>query len=782
MRYSLQIIKKFALEYKEIFIILLISIGFFYKLIINHNQMIYPASDVVSMYSFWRSFLVESVLKYRTFPLWDPYMFSGIPFLGDTQSGMFYPFTLLFYLFPINLVFGYGFILDFFLIGFFTYLFARRIGLQKFSSLVSGICMMLSGTFTLLIYEGHLFIADTIIWFPLVLLLYELALIKKKIIFGIIAGIPLAFMILAGHIQPAVFGILASLGYLALRIIMDYKTYKKHILLIMFIPIISIGVAVSLSAIQVLPSLQLSKMSIRSGGLPYEFASDFSLPPKQILSFILPHFFGSPLNQTYWGKGNFWSLSGYAGILPLIFAGIAIIYNRNKYVLIFVLLAFFALLFSFGAHSFIFPIFYKYVPGFNMFRVPARFLYIYGFSISILAGIGINFFIKNKYASIIKVKKFATFLLGISLTIIIFVLSLNFRQDKIVLLEKFILKNSYALGINHSSLYFQIQNDLIILSIFIIFSVIILILLKRYGLSLIIKLIIIALITFDLGSFGMKFYKTRSINEVFTAPEIIKKIKDDSSRFRVFDLSGKFITPLSAERIESVTGINSSYLKHYQEFVWLIGDHLKAPYENFLDFYNIKNTKILKMLNVKYIISKTKLTNKNYKSIYTKDYYLYLDNDTLPRAYIIPSAKLIANKNEIFKTLQNNSYDPREYMLLGKNPKIPLKNHEKFKIADITLYQPNIIKLKSNLSASGFLVLSELWYPGWRAYDNGRETEIFKTNYIFRSIYLRKGMHDIIFIYDPVLYKVGKVISVVSILAILAYLIYSTKFSIYGKH
>lgn len=775
MSYFLEIIKKFVLKYNAIFIILLVSIGFFYKLIINHNQMIYPASDVISMYSFWRSFLVESVLKYHTFPLWDPYMFSGAPFLGDTQSGMFYPFTLLFYLFPINLVFGYAFILDFFLIGFFTYLFARIIGLQKFSSLVSGISMMLGGTFTLLIYEGHLFIADTIIWFPLILVLYELALIKKKIIFGIIAGIPLSLMILAGHIQPAAFGILASLGYLGLRLITDYKTYKKHVFQIILVPILSFIVAVLISSIQILPSLQLSKMSIRSGGLSYEFASDFSLPPKQILSFILPHFFGSPINQTYWGKGNFWSLSGYAGILPLIFAGIAIIYNRNKYVLIFVLLALFALFFSFGSHSFIFPIFYKYVPGFNMFRVPARFLYIYGFSISILAGIGVNYFTNTYRINATKLKKLAIFLLLIPLASLLFILLLNLRQDKVALFEQFILKNSYALGINHSTLYFQIQNDLILLSIFVIFSVIVLKLLIIYGVPLILKIIIIAFITFDLGSFGMKFYSTKSIDRIFTSPKIIKKIKEDNSSFRVFDLSGKFMTPLSTDRIESVTGINSSYLKHYQEFVWLIGDHLKNPYENFVDFYNIKNPKILKMLNVKYVISKNKLSNKEYVNIYNTDYFLYEDSNTLPRAYIVPNAKIVTNKKNLFAIIQSKNYDPKDYILFEKGAKVPLTNESKFKAVNTTLYQPNMIKLKTDLSSSGFLVLSEVWYPGWKAYDNGRETEIFKTNYIFRSIYLKKGMHDIIFIYDPISYKIGKVISISSVFATILYVIYSRK-------
>lgn len=779
----LEIGKNYVVKHKEVFIILLFALGFFHKLIIHTDQMIYPASDIKNMYSFWRSFLVDSYFKYHEFPLWNPYMFSGMPFVGDTQSGMFYPFTLLFYFFPINLVFGYTFIIDFFLLGFFTYLFARQIGLEKFSSLVSSISMMLSGNFVLLIYEGHLFIADTIIWFPLILLLYELALIKKQLIFAIISGIPLSFMVLAGHIQPAVFGFLASLGYLSLRFIVDYKTYKKHILRIMLIPFLSFIIAVLISSIQILPSLQLSELSIRSGGLSYEFASDFSLPPKQLLSFLLPHFFGSPLNQTYWGKGNFWSLSAYAGILPLIFTAIAIIFKRDKYALIFALLGLFALFFSFGPHSPLFPFFYKHIPGFNMFRVPARFLYVYGFSISILAGIGVNFFFNRQNGKTIKrIKKFLFFLSMISLFTISFILLLNFRSDKVALFEKYVLKNSYAVGLDRSILYLQLQNDLIVFSIFIVISIVLIRLLMKYGASSLIKITIITFIAIDLGLFGMKFYTTGDPTYVFTTPEIIKKVKLDKDRFRVFDLSGKFVTPLSINSIESLTGINSSYLKHYQEFVWLTGDHLKTPYENFLDFYNIKNPTILKMLNVKYIISKNKLPNKEYINIYKKDYYLYKDRNTLPRAYIVNAAKVIPNKKEIFKILQSKNYKPKEYVMLEIDPKVPLKNGEGFRSVYFNLYEPDKIKLKTNFSSPAYLVLSEIWYPGWKAYDNGLETEIFKTNYVFRSIYVKKGLHDISFVYDPDSYKVGKAISILSLLTVIGSLVYINKRSSIGKY
>ena len=81
-------------------------------------------------------------------------------------------------------------------------------------------------------------------------------------------------------------------------------------------------------------------------------------------------------------------------------------------------------------------------------------------------------------------------------------------------------------------------------------------------------------------------------------------------------------------------------------------------------------------------------------------------------------------------------------------------------------YTPNEIVVHANLSNPGVLVLSEMWYPGWKAYDNGRETDVLRADYTLRGVYLDEGIHEVRFIYHPASLKFGALVSVVTLLLI----------------
>jgi hypothetical protein len=94
-----------------------------------------------------------------------------------------------------------------------------------------------------------------------------------------------------------------------------------------------------------------------------------------------------------------------------------------------------------------------------------------------------------------------------------------------------------------------------------------------------------------------------------------------------------------------------------------------------------------------------------------------------------------------------------------------------FKKAQIIEYHANRIKVKVDLDEPGLLVLSEIWYPGWKAIDEcggtRAEKKVYKTNYALRGVFLEKGEHTVEFIYDPESYKIGKAVTFAA-LALLA--------------
>ena len=99
-----------------------------------------------------------------------------------------------------------------------------------------------------------------------------------------------------------------------------------------------------------------------------------------------------------------------------------------------------------------------------------------------------------------------------------------------------------------------------------------------------------------------------------------------------------------------------------------------------------------------------------------------------------------------------------------------------FQNVAITSYTPDKIVLHTILHTSGFLVFSELWYPGWKAYDNGKEVPIYKADLLFRAVALTKGNHIIIFSYEPASIKIGEIISGITIFLIIGYIL------LYNRH
>lgn len=747
----------FIKNHKYPLFLVLLPLIFFIQVILNPHSMFFPSHDIVSIFSQEKDLFQDSVNTYKSLPLWNPYIFSGSPFLGNPTSSMFYPLNVLFLIFPTGNVFGYMYILDSFLIGFFTYLFARSIGLDNFSSFISAITIMFGGPMLTLIFPGHLVNFDAFIWFPLILLIYEKAIKKQKIIYGISAAFPIALTLLAGASQIAAFSLLSAFIYFTLRAITNLPKINKfqYLKRVFVIFSLSIGIGFLLSSVQTIPTSEFSKLSARSNGLSYSFASDFSLHPKQIISFVLPYFFGNPANGTYWGKGNFWSLNGYVGVLPLLLALISLAIKPRRLTIIFFILGVFALLFSFGKYSFIFPFFYKYVPQFDFFRAPARFLYVYAFSLAMLAGIGTSIliqkaFLLKKYLSKISVSIFLTSIFG-------FTISIFLSNKNIGFYERYILNNSYAVGINHSALYSQLIQDLLTFSLILLtFSIILFLKIKnKIGIN-VLKVLLAIILSLDLWLFNSKIISFKKINEVYNTPNPINEIKKDKTIFRIFDKEGLYLPVTQKNKIENITGVHSLYIKDYRDFVWAVGLHENKPYESFFEIKDIEYPIFLDLLNVKYIISNGKVwENTNF----------------LPRAYVVPNA-IIASKDSIFKKLKEEKFDPKKQIILSKKTDVRLTNSSSFKEIKILRREPNRIRLKASLEEAGFLVLSEIYYPGWKAFDNGHELEIYNADYILRSIYLSGGSHDISFVYSPTSYKIGKTISLLTLMLCMVFLIY----------
>ena len=166
--------------------------------------------------------------------------------------------------------------------------------------------------------------------------------------------------------------------------------------------------------------------------------------------------------------------------------------------------------------------------------------------------------------------------------------------------------------------------------------------------------------------------------------------------------------------------------------------------------------------------------------VYNNEVKIYRNNTVMPRAYIVHRAEKIFQEEKIFKRLKDTHFDFRKNIVIEKDlpekmlfcNNSPVSDLSSVKIVD---YRPNRVELEATMENDGFLVLSDTYYPGWKAYVNDTQAEIYPTNYMLRSLYLTKGTHHIKFVYAPLPLKAGVGMSLLTLLGIAVFLCYKGK-------
>lgn len=140
----------------------------------------------------------------------------------------------------------------------------------------------------------------------------------------------------------------------------------------------------------------------------------------------------------------------------------------------------------------------------------------------------------------------------------------------------------------------------------------------------------------------------------------------------------------------------------------------------------------------------------------TTNAYIYENKHVLPKAFVLHQAKLLSEDN-IIPELRSASFDPLDAVLLEQQPTIEKLNEGNTGVehAEIRTYSPNEIIVAVNIPHPGYLVLSENYYPGWKAYVDGAHQEIHRAYHTLRAVYLDAGSHNVRFTYESASLRMG---------------------------
>lgn len=364
--------------------LVLLCLTFLWQLVLGGRVMAGP--DAFTYFYPMYGYAAERLLA-GELPLWNPYLFLGTPFLANPQAGVFYPLHWPLLWLPAPYMAGASLAIHYALLACFMYAFLRLgRGHGIPGSLAGAVVLALGGLAGS--QAEHVNQVEALAWLPLQALVLERAVLApggrrrwpapRWLALGTLAT---AMQLLAGHTQ-AVYVCQVTLGvYAVARGLSAGGTVGRRArpagLGLLFVGLAA-ALAAAVAAVQLVPTLELAGLSPRSGGLPYRQAVSFSFAPRAWLLGLLPH---------YGAEDAFSEYAAWVGVAGLALALLGLGRgSRRRWLGVVVAGA--GLFLALGAYNPAYYLLYRLVPGFDLFRAPARWLIAYSFGVAMLVAEG----------------------------------------------------------------------------------------------------------------------------------------------------------------------------------------------------------------------------------------------------------------------------------------------------------------------------------------------------------------------------------------------------------
>ena len=725
-------------------------------------------------------------------PQWSPYIFGGIPSFASLMYAPFVymPGTVLLPLARlVSLPAMFSPALHYVLAAMGVFVFLRRKGASFLPALLGGIAFMFTPYLITMQVFGHGSQMMTSAYIPWAL--WAVDRLMEKFSWRNLgrAGLILGFQFQRGHVQISYYILLFVGLYILCYLI--YVIIKKDFKRLA--PMLggfagALVLAGALAAILYLPLQEYTPYSIRGApsvlqaqtgvkdtGVGFEYATQWSFSPGEMMTFIIPSFYGFGGQPFYWGNMPFTDYPNYMGILVLGLAIAAFIFyfpggGQQRLLMIFSgLVLLFALLLSFGHH---FPAFYKlfynYFPYFNKFRVPVMVLILVQCTVAILAGFGLEGILSRLRSASTKEALTAQSKMAqrlwISLTIVVIVtVALTIFRESFFNFMRGLYPDQYEPNYQEAvdkARFEMLFKDIWFVAIFVMGGLAALALALRKKIPAGFAAAAICLIALvDLWVVDKKIGQTYPQQETpdFLQPDgITEFFKSDQSVFRFYPTEQLFgELRWSAQGYQSVGGYHAAKPRFYQDFIEATGIQRATG----VDF---PGHHLLDMLNAKYVITFASLPDSEW--VVRRQFQVNVGNapqvlsiyenpTVLPRAYLVGEYEVQTAPIAALTRLRNGpapngqGFDPHRRVLLNETPEMT-PQPDSTASAQIKQYDFHRVAIEIKSRSPQILVLSDNYYPepaGWQAYIDNQPAKTYRANYCFRAVCVPAGDHQVEF-------------------------------------
>jgi hypothetical protein len=657
-------------------------------------------------------------------PWWNPYQLAGVPLLAPFGiGGLLYPVSLLATVVPVPLAIGYASAIHLALAGLLTLACGLALGLALPAAALSAAAFMLDAAFLAeRIHPSYLF---GLAWIPGVFLFAGRAVAAPSAWAGCLLGIVVALQLLV-YPQIVCFTGYALLLLVSVRLLL-VRPSRPYLRRLTIAGSMAVATAALLSAGQWLPTLELVAQAGRGpGGQPLEQL--LGVPPPDWRTLLHPSIF---------------SAGPVALLVPWAFS------DRRRPVILALgtLLLTFAVLVGFGT-PFYGRIFY-HLPAVNLFRLPTRILPLASFAIAMLAGVGLDKILRHDWKwhwprALVITAAGAAILLA------------AWRSPPSVVLPL------AAVALAGAAVLLPWPRVRVIAG----WAIVLLLVVERWSQPNYIML------------------PQSNPPEFFTPPPFVRflrehvgvdrivVIKDWNNRFPIMEKMGTLYGLRVAQDYEPLTAAR------YHDFLAGFDDvNVDNPAFGGRFFPGSRHPawNRLDLLGVRYVVVAPGIpwqaSPTRFRVVYQgKDATIYENMTPLPRAFLAPVARVETDPKATLQRMSAADFDPLAEALVDDevswNPAPP-----DGRIPREVVFGPvgdDAVVLHVSTPAPAVLVLTDLFWPGWRVTVDGDERPVRRVDYLFRGVAIEPGVHVVRFWYDPLSVKLGLAISAGSIALLVA--------------
>ena len=787
---------------------------------VPHNSLV---TDLLLENYVWKRFILDCLRRHQL-PLWNPYVLAGVPFLAAGQHSALYPFSLIFYLVPLPRAYGLFTISQLLVAGLCMYYFGLTLRLSRLAAAAGGLIFAFSGFF--LVSTVFPMILATAAWLPFLLAIVERVVqasctaealplrlrLRAPLPWVILGSTAVGFLFLAGHVEFFYYTLLIAGAYVIYRAAGAFLSSRRWRALGIFCGALGLMLALgcAMGAVQVIPLFETVTRNFREGSATYEQIVGWAFPPRQVLTFFIPDFFGNPThhgyvdlysgqwvsawqntlgearNTIFWGVKNYVEAGSYLSILSLLLAVLGVASRPRGRAWFFAGLGLFSLTLVFGLPTY--RLLYA-LPGIKQLHSPFRWIFAYTVCAAVLGALGVQSLVQafreGRWPRLATSLGTASMLVGMSSAAAVAALRL-WPGILLPLVQQAVQRlalapETFADGRMFAS--YQARN-LLLFGICAVGAGAVLLAprLRRCGAPLhrqVWPYALLAVLVLDPSAWLRGFTAVSDPAILQIQPASIQYLQQQTGPFRITVYDTRDAKPLPANTnmfygLQDVRGYDSIIPKTYAEVMRLVG-----PQE--LEYNQIARLRrpeslgspLLDLLNVRYVLSQEEIDRPDYTLVHESELKVYRRESALPRAFVVFQVRSFADRRDLLDALPNA--DLARMALLEEqvaNWQPPAGNPAPPAV-EIVDYGSNEVRLRVDMPASGWLILGDNYFPGWVAYatPEGSTREqaltVYRADGTVRAVQLGPGLQTVRFKYAPGSVKTGLFLSFMAVVSLL---------------